>query len=347
MPVGEFDSQQEYYVTGIALSQFVIGGERLGLPTRELMRSCGLDEAVHLQPMARVPLPQYERFLLELILVSGDEMIGFHLGQQTMPSVYGVISALGMGGSTLRESVEITARYQSLISGNAGNMMLTPRGDSLLVTVQAVHQNPVLRRHIFECVLVLLGRMYRFVSGLPDLAPRRIWLEYAPVSETAMTMIQREAKCPVEYRAGSSGLELGPEVLAVKLNAYGDDAMRMAESLARRQLEEQQQSGDMLSQIRMQVHDLMMTSMPRRELVADRLKISVRTLDRRLADVGLTWQSLLDSLRLQLAREYLANPEVTVRDVAERLGFADLRAFQRRFRVWTGMTPSEYRQRRD
>jgi AraC-like DNA-binding protein len=339
------DSQEDYYVTGIALSQFVLGGERLGLPTRELLRRCGLDEAVHLQPMARVPLPQYERFILELILTSGDEMIGFHLGQQVMPSVYGVISVLGMGTATLRESIETTIRYQSLVVGNVGELAMQMSGDCMQVTLRAVHRNPVVRRHAFECVLVLLGRMYRFVSGYPELAPRRIWLEYGPVSDAAAAMIEREARCPVEFHAGRSGLEIGPEALAVTLNAYGDEAMRMAEGLARRQLDEQQQFGDVLSQIRMQVHDLMMTAVPRRELVADRLKISVRTLDRRLADAGLTWQALLDSLRLQLAREHLADPAVTVREVAERLGFADLRAFQRRFRVWTGMTPSEYRQK--
>ncbi len=341
----QMDSQQEYYVTGIALSQFVFGGERLGLPTRELMRNCGLEESVHLQPMARVPVQNYERFLLELILVSGDEMIGFHLGQQVMPSVYGVISVLGMGSATLRESIVTTARYQSLVIGNAGELALTEQGDNLLVTLRAVHQNPVVRRHVFECVLVLLGRMYRFVSGYPSLSPKRIWLEYQPVSDAAAAMIQKEANCPVEFGASSSGLEVAAETLSVSLNAYGDDAMRMAEALARRQLEEQQQFGGSLSQIRLQVHDLMMSAVPRRELVADRLKISVRTLDRRLADAGLTWQSLLDSLRLQLAREHLADSTVTVREVAERLGFADLRAFQRRFKVWTGMTPSEYRQK--
>jgi AraC-like DNA-binding protein len=338
------DRDAEYYVTGIALSQFVLGGERLGLPTRQLLRSCGMDEQVHLQPMARVSLHSYERFLLELILLSGDEMLGFHIGQQVMPSAYGVIAVMGMGGATLRQSIETTARYQSLVSGNVGELAMVERDGALLLTLRAVHQNPVLRRHIFECVLVLLARMYRFVTGYPDLAPRRLWLEHKPPSEAAAAMIAREANCPIEYGAATTGLEIAPETLSAVLNEFGDDAMRMAENLARQQLDEQQRSGDGIGQIRLHVHDLMMTSTPRRELVADRLNISVRTLDRRLADAGLTWQSLLDGLRLQLAREYLTDPGMTIREIAGRLGFADIRAFQRRFRVWTGMTPSEYRQ---
>jgi AraC-like DNA-binding protein len=89
----------------------------------------------------------------------------------------------------------------------------------------------------------------------------------------------------------------------------------------------------------------MVVRSPRRETVAERLNISVRTLDRRLAEVDLTWQKLLDSMRAQLAREYLADPEMNVQAIATRLGFADVRAFQRRFRVWTGTTPSDYRSR--
>lgn len=341
--MNELDGGADYYVTGIALSQFVLGGERLGLPTRQLLRSCGLDEHVHLQPMAKVPLHSYERFLLELVLLSGDEMLGLHIGQQVMPSAYGVIAVMGMGGATLRQSIETTARYQSLVSGNIGDLALEDRDGALRITVRAVHQNPVLRRHIFECVLVLLARMYRFVTGYPDLAPRQIWLEYKPPSEEAAAMVIREANCPVKFGAATTGLELAPETLSLTLNEFGDESMRMAENLARQQLE-QQQSGDGIGQIRLQVHDLMMTGTPRRELVADRLNISVRTLDRRLADAGLTWQSLLDGLRLQLARDYLTDPAMTIREIAGRLGFADIRAFQRRFRVWTGMTPSEYRQ---
>lgn len=339
------DTHEDYYVTGIALSQFVLGAERLGLPSRELLKRCGLDETVHMQPMARVPTPLYEKFILELIFASGDELLGLHIGQQVMPAVYGVISALGMGSSTLRESVELSVRYQSLVSGNAGTLEVTEQGDGLRLTIRAVHENPVLRRHIFDTVLVLVGRMYRFVTGLPDLAPRRAWFEYAPPSVAAARVIAEEARCPVEFEAGSSGIEIGPEILGLTLNAHGDEALRMAEDLARRQLQAQQLSGTMLGQIRLQLHDLMLTGIPRRELVADRLNISVRTLDRRLADAGQTWQSLLDSLRLQLAREYLLRPDMTVRDVAERLGFADIRAFQRRFRTWTGLSPSEYRQR--
>jgi AraC-like DNA-binding protein len=51
----------------------------------------------------------------------------------------------------------------------------------------------------------------------------------------------------------------------------------------------------------------------------------------------------VDSIRSQLAHEYLAQAHYKIKDVASMLGFADVRAFQRRFRHWTGVSPSQYK----
>ena len=65
-----------FFVTGIALSQFYFGGERLGLPSAEVLRSIGLDPTIALQPMSQVSVEHYEQFILEMVLHSGDEMFG-------------------------------------------------------------------------------------------------------------------------------------------------------------------------------------------------------------------------------------------------------------------------------
>lgn len=332
-----------FFVTGIALSQFYFAGERLGLPSEEVLRSIGLDPTVALQPMSQVSVEHYEQFILEMVLRSGDEMFGFHIGQQVMPALYGVLPTIAFSSMTGRQAIELCVQYQSLAIGNAGALQISESGDSLFLTWSCVHQNPVIRRHIAESGAVLLANLVRFISGQPGLTARRVCFEHSPCSEEARQQLLRLARCPVHFGAPSSMLELGPEVLNMVLNAYGDDALAMAEGLAREQIIRQQQGAGRLAGIRLLMRDMMVTSSPRREVVADRLGISVRTLDRRLADEGMTWQQLLDGMRVQLARELLLRPDQTVRETASQLGFADLRAFQRRFRHWTGMSPSEYR----
>ncbi len=66
-----------------------------------------------------------------------------------------------------------------------------------------------------------------------------------------------------------------------------------------------------------------------------------RTLERRLAGEGTSFGALLDEVRFRLAAAWL--PEVAIADVAERLAYSEVRAFDRAFRRWSGETPAAFR----
>src|SRR4029077_7331782 len=63
--------------------------------------------------------------------------------------------------------------------------------------------------------------------------------------------------------------------------------------------------------------------------VARLLRMSSRTLGRRLEDEGTTFRSLLDELRRKLAVQYLASPHIALAEVAFLLGFSEVAAFHR------------------
>jgi len=77
--------------------------------------------------------------------------------------------------------------------------------------------------------------------------------------------------------------------------------------------------------------------------VARSLGTSPRSLHRRLADEGTSFNDLLDEVRRQFAEQYLARPRPKIAEVAYLVGFNDPSAFFKAFRRWTGVTPSEYR----
>ncbi|MAT93361.1 MAG: hypothetical protein CME59_12240 [Halioglobus sp.] len=83
-------------------------------------------------------------------------------------------------------------------------------------------------------------------------------------------------------------------------------------------------------------------SMP--ELTAA-LNQSASTLYRRLREEGGSYQQLKNEFRCTYARRLLQNRQATVGDIAELLGFRETGSFIRAFRGWTGLTPSEFRQR--
>jgi len=79
--------------------------------------------------------------------------------------------------------------------------------------------------------------------------------------------------------------------------------------------------------------------------VARQLKISPRSLQRRLRGQGTSYQALLDDVRRELALRYLDEPCVSVTEVAFLVGFTEPSAFHRAFKRRTGTTPAEARRR--
>jgi AraC-like DNA-binding protein len=84
---------------------------------------------------------------------------------------------------------------------------------------------------------------------------------------------------------------------------------------------------------------------PTAEEMARLLALSPRSLHRRLADAGTTYQRLVDELRRDEAlRLFSAGMRArSIKAIAEAVGFADVRGFRRAFKRWTGVTPQQFR----
>jgi len=81
------------------------------------------------------------------------------------------------------------------------------------------------------------------------------------------------------------------------------------------------------------------------EDVAAQLRMSARTLKRRLAEHGATFSAIRDDVRRQRALLLLENRSLSISDIAAKVGYSELPNFTRAFRKWTGMTPQAYRER--
>ena len=82
---------------------------------------------------------------------------------------------------------------------------------------------------------------------------------------------------------------------------------------------------------------------PAVEKVAKSLGMSPRTLQRRLGEVGTTYQKLLDEVRRRSARRLLAHTDLGAGEVAFLLGFLELNSFTRAVHSGEGTTPARWR----
>ncbi len=81
-----------------------------------------------------------------------------------------------------------------------------------------------------------------------------------------------------------------------------------------------------------------------REDVARRLCVNERTLNRRLAAAGTSFEQIRDAVRASLAMRYLASPDLSLAQVSDRLGFSEPSALSRWCRRRFGRPPGRLRQ---
>lgn len=78
-------------------------------------------------------------------------------------------------------------------------------------------------------------------------------------------------------------------------------------------------------------------------LVASAAGISVRTLQRRLANCGTDFSAIVDKARFDSAIDLMSDPKRDIAEIAFALGYNEASSFTRAFRRWTGSSPTEFR----
>ena len=102
--------------------------------------------------------------------------------------------------------------------------------------------------------------------------------------------------------------------------------------------------------MRSQIIELIETSLIQKNIgqlnlseVAKQLNMSSRTLQRYLEIEDTTFKALIAEVRKQYAEVMLIQNELSIQEISESLGYADVSHFSRAFKNWTGVTPKACR----
>jgi len=186
-------------------------------------------------------------------------------------------------------------------------------------------------------IVVALGRDLTRV----DLSPKRAWFCHerpADVSE-----LEAFFRCPLEFKAGANGLLISKDVLELKVRSADPVLHAILETQAQQEVKSRAPSADFLGQVREQIQEALPGGAPSVEQVATRLKMSARTLQRRLAEQGKTFERVTDDARRDAALLLMSDERRALAEISFQVGYSDVRAFTRAFKRWTGKSPGEFR----
>ncbi len=250
------------------------------------------------------------------------------------------MSAQLRGAHTLRELVLKfieAAHYQSsnarfrLVEGQAGAVfcnvspsLVDEEGNGLQILLFQL-------RGMMQIAQQVLGASWR---------PRRLYLPCPPSQHLSASPILGAHHMLFDQPFAAFDLSLHELDTPVPLSAGSTRVDRLTDGLAQLNLP----PAEFLASLRELITFHLCEEVPTLERVAAICDMSPRTLQRRLAELRLSFVALLDEARRNRGLHLVCHSDMSLADIAHVLGYSDYQKFSRAFKRWNGKTPRQYRQ---
>jgi len=311
--------------------------QQRGVVVSDLLAAAGLDSAQLDDPDARIPAPAVLALWNALRDRTGDPALQLAAPAALPWGAYRVIDYLVAASQTVGQGIDRFARFFGLIANTVALTIDDSSGYALrLASTSGGVVPPVYVDYVFAALVTRIRRQVR-----PELEVLRVELrQHAPEYAGSYHELFR---APVHFAAAEDRLCFTAEEWRAPTR-NPDAALALLLEEHARILAERVPSArpDFCAQVQRAIAAAPAAS-GSAPAVARALHMSVRTLQRRLVDSGTTFRCLADDVRRQLALGYLADPAVSIAEVAFMLGFSEQRSFNRAFRRWTGETPGRWR----
>lgn len=311
----------------------------LGVPEIRLLSEQGISAELLADPEARLSVLQANSLLYRALRLSGNPALGYEIGLHSGLTTHGFIGYGLMSQPTLRAGIDFGARFLQLRLPNLSLRSFERDGMGVIEVSETLPMGAV-RTCMLELFLVGLWRMASFLSP-GEVRENRIELAF-DFPEPAHYAGYRTRLPPVRFQQPANQLRFPLALLDAPLRTADPTTAQLVARQCAQELSRLGYAQDFLVQVRA----LLVAGeqgYPNLEQLAAALHVSARTMKRRLQDHGLSFQPLLDEVRRRDALNLLADPTLSIEDVARRIGFSDPANFTRAFRKWTGQAPSALR----
>lgn len=309
--------------------------ERRGHPPRELLSRLGM----------KPPRSVFERIARNDVLVFADAAIalsgdpGFHVAATANAALgaFHLADTIAMMAPTLGFGMRAAMDGFGVFNSGCA-WQVDEREDPIVATLSPTFE--ALPHHVdIECAFTAFANRSRTVS---DGQHGPLWLEIGLPDRGAGGELARACRCPVHYDRPQSryvtarnAWEFRPrfgQPLVAGLVRTGSELLGALPH-------------DFLATLRQRIGDGLRSGRTGVGEIAERLGLSVRSMQRRLSESGTSFHALVDEERHRLALELARRDDLSVAQIADLLGFSETSALTRAFRRWTGVSPREWRAR--
>ena len=308
-----------------------------GLDPDPLIREAGLDPHLFADGMSVIPFAALGRLYGLCVARTNCPHFGLLVGRRASILSLGLVGRLMQHSDTVGDALRALVANLSL-HDRAVVPALTLSDDTAVLTFATPQVERSGGQHVLDAALAVTVNILRALCGsswnpTEVLVPRVAPAEAEP--------FRRHFGAPVRFNQETASLVFQAQDL--DLRVAGADPMMRALLEARIQQLKGIQGSEFTDDVRRLLRTRLTNSRCSAEDMAALLAVHRRTLSRRLKDSGQGYRSMTNEIRFEIARQFLADTEVPLVQIAVALGYSEASAFTRAFRRWSGQTPTVWR----
>jgi len=308
-----------------------------GLDIDALLTTTGLTTTELEKPGARFAAQQFAPLLEQLAQATSNPLIALRLGEITQPRMLGSTGFLMSSAATLQDAYQALIDYLPLLfEGAALQLEQTLEGSWLTLELNDSARKPT------EYFLACLANWPRWLTG-HQVPIQRLELSFAAPDDPQAW--QRFFAAEVQFAAPHNRLLLATDYLNLSCLDANAEMHQLHREFADSLLSDSAQRSALIAQTRHLIRRQLAEGegCVRREQIAEAVNLSLRTLQRKLGQLGTSFQEVYDQTRREQCLQLIQRGQLSFGEIAFRLGFSNQSAFQKAFKRWMGVAPSHYR----
>jgi AraC-like DNA-binding protein len=332
------------FVRSSCLSGFPELVAELGGDTEYLLSRCNID-------INQIESEEYlfpYRSFSELLELSAAELkcpdFGLRLAKRQDHNILGPVAFIVMSAETVGQAIETVSRYLHHFTPAIHLFIEDLFGVSLAcleIRDKEGDQFPQATEHMVAACYNIIELMMG-----DDPVAETVWFRHSVISPPEV--YEKHFRVPVKFNKGFSGAVLVDGALKKKIPSSNNELYKLVVEYFRFRSDEQPSLSHQSEQeefgcvVRGIIKKLMPTGSLCRKVVAEQLNMHERSLHRKLKPLGYTYESLLDEIRRKEVELLMRNSDMPMSQVAGLLGYSEQSSFNRAFKQWFGVTPSQY-----
>lgn len=305
-----------------------------------LLHEAGIPPALLDDPSSRLLPVQFANLMRALWRLSGDEFMGF-TEQRSRVGTFPLMMHAALNAETLGEALRHGCHFYRVLTDEI-TLSLREQGDSARFVLR-LRRPDLDTGHVLSETILLCW--YRFACWLIN---RRILLsettfDYATPAHVAE--YHQLYPCPHHFGHTETSLVFDARLLSLPITRSRDELKALIRELPLGFFIKPVFQGSFGHRVRSRLMQGEGGELPALDAVAADFFMTGRNLRRKLLDEGTSFQEIKDGLRRDQAMTLLRQTALPIQIVAQQVGFREATVFIKAFRLWTGMTPGDYRAR--